>query len=212
VSLSLVNIAKKFQKDWIFRNVSYTFQIPGTYVIKGANGSGKSTLLKLISSFLTPTEGKQILKLNDQLIEIENWPQHITYAAPYYELINEMYLTEFLAFYTKFKPLQKGLSVNKFIEIAYLEDSSEKLIKNFSSGMKQRLRLALAWLSESSIILLDEPTSNLDKKGIEWYKELAKTYSKNKLVIVCSNNIEDEYFFCENSLHIEDFKTLKASN
>ena len=206
MSLSLVNIAKKFQKDWIFRNVSYTFQIPGTYVIQGANGSGKSTLLKLISSFLSPSEGKQELKINGQEIEIENWNEHITYAAPYFELINEMYLTEFLAFYTKFKPLQKDISITKFIEIAYLEDSSEKLIKNFSSGMKQRLRLALAWLSESSIILLDEPISNLDKKGIAWYKDLANTYSKNKLVIVCSNNIEDEYFFCKNTLHIEELK------
>tara|TARA_B100000795_G_scaffold126217_1_gene94188 strand:+ start:9233 stop:9856 length:624 start_codon:yes stop_codon:yes gene_type:complete len=206
VSLSLVNIAKKFQKDWIFRNVSYTFQIPGTYVIQGANGSGKSTLLKLISSFLSPSEGKQELKINEKKIELENWNEHITYAAPYFELINEMYLTEFLAFYTKFKPLQKDISITEFIEIAYLEDSSEKLIKNFSSGMKQRLRLALAWLSESSIILLDEPISNLDKKGIAWYKDLANTYSKNKLVIVCSNNIEDEYFFCKNTLHIEELK------
>jgi ABC-type multidrug transport system ATPase subunit len=206
VSLQLINIAKKFQKDWVFRNVSYTFQIPGTYVIKGANGSGKSTLLKLISSFLTSTEGTQKLELKGQSIEIEKWPEHITYAAPYFELINEMYLTEFLVFYTKFKPLQNGISIAKFIEIAYLEDSSEKLIKNFSSGMKQRLRLALAWLSESSIILLDEPTSNLDEKGIEWYKDLANTYSKNKLVIVCSNNIEDEYFFCKNTLHIEELK------
>ncbi len=206
MSLSLVNIAKKFQKDWIFRNVSYTFQIPGTYVIQGANGSGKSTLLKLISSFLSPSQGKQELKINGKKIEIENWNEHITYAAPYFELINEMYLTEFLAFYTKFKPLQKDISITKFIEIAYLEDSSEKLIKNFSSGMKQRLRLALAWLSESSIILLDEPISNLDKKGIAWYKDLANTYSKNKLVIVCSNNIEDEYFFCKNTLHIEELK------
>lgn len=212
MSLSLVNIAKKFQKDWIFRNVSYTFQVPGTYVIQGANGSGKSTLLKLISSFLTSSEGTQSLKLNNQNIEIENWPEHITYAAPYFELIDEMYLTEFLEFYTKFKPLREGITITEFISIAYLEDSSEKLIKNFSSGMKQRLRLALAWLTEASIILLDEPTSNLDKKGIDWYKNLATTYSKDKLVIVCSNNIEDEYFFCENSLHIEDFKTLKASN
>lgn len=206
MSLSLVNIAKKFQKDWIFRNVSYTFQIPGTYVIQGANGSGKSTLLKLISSFLSPSEGKQELKINEKKIELENWNEHITYAAPYFELINEMYLTEFLAFYTKFKPLQKDISITEFIEIAYLEDSSEKLIKNFSSGMKQRLRLALAWLSESSIILLDEPISNLDKKGIAWYKDLANTYSKNKLVIVCSNNIKDEYFFCKNTLHIEELK------
>ena len=212
MSLTLVNIAKKFQKDWVFKNVNYKFEIPGTYVIKGANGSGKSTLLKLISSSLSPTEGSQELSLNGKEIELENWHEHITFAAPYFELIDEMYLKEFLEFYTKFKPLIEGISISKFLKIAYLEDAAEKQIKNFSSGMKQRLRLAIAWLSDTSIVLLDEPTSNLDKKGIEWYKQLAHNYAQNRLIIVCSNNIDDEYFFCKNSLYIEDFKTIKASN
>lgn len=205
MSLDLINIAKKFKKDWIFRNVNYQFEIPGTYVIKGANGSGKSTLLKLISSYLSASEGDQKLSLNSKNIDLENWPKHIAYAAPYFELIEDMYLDEFIEFYIKFKPLRKGISKNDLIKIAYLEKSKNKQIKNFSSGMKQRLRLALAWLSDVSIILLDEPSSNLDKKGIEWYKKLATEYSKNKLVIICSNNIEDEFFFCEKSLNIEDF-------
>lgn len=204
MSLSLVNIAKKFKKDWIFRNVNFQFEIPGTYVIKGANGSGKSTLLKLISSYLSASEGEQKLCLNSTDIAIENWAEHISYAAPYFELLEEMYLEEFVDFYVKFKPLRPNISTDDLIRIAYLEESKNKQIKNFSSGMKQRLKLALAWLSDVSIILLDEPTSNLDKRGIEWYKNLAEEYAKNKLVIVCSNNIEDEYFFCEKSLNIED--------
>jgi len=211
VSLSLINIAKKFKKDWIFRNVNYQFEIPGTYVIKGSNGSGKSTLLKLISSYLSPSEGEQKLILNAKDISIENWPKHIAYAAPYFELIEDMYLNEFIEFYIKFKPLRDGISKNDLIKIAYLEESTDKQIKNFSSGMRQRLRIALAWLSDVSIILLDEPCSNLDKTGIEWYKNLATKYSKDKLVIVCSNNIQDEFFFCEHSLNIEDFISGSSS-
>ena len=113
-----------------------------------------------------------------------------------------MYLEEFVSFYIKFKPLQIGVSQHDLIKIAYLEEAKDKQIKNFSSGMKQRLKLALAWLSEVSVVLLDEPCSNLDAKGIEWYKNLAKEYSKNKLVIVCSNHIEDEYSFCKNNIYI----------
>jgi len=210
VSLNLINIAKKFKKDWIFRNVNYQFEIPGTYVIKGSNGSGKSTLLKLISSYLSASEGSQELNLNSKDISIENWSKHIAYVAPYFELIEDMYLDEFVEFYIKFKPLRNGISKNDLIKIAYLEASRDKQIKNFSSGMKQRLKLALAWLSDVSIILLDEPVSNLDKKGIEWYKNLATKYAEDKLVIVCSNNIPDEFFFCEHSLNIEDF--IKGSN
>jgi len=210
VSLNLINIAKKFKKDWIFQNVNYQFEIPGTYVIKGSNGSGKSTLLKLISSYLSASEGSQELNLNSKDISIENWSKHIAYAAPYFELIEDMYLDEFVEFYIKFKPLRNGNSKNDLIKIAYLEASRDKQIKNFSSGMKQRLKLALAWLSDVSIILLDEPVSNLDKKGIEWYKNLSTKYAEDKLVIVCSNNIPDEFFFCEHSLNIEDF--IKGSN
>ena len=210
MSLNLINIAKKFKKDWIFQNVNYQFEIPGTYVIKGSNGSGKSTLLKLISSYLSASEGSQELNLNSKDISIENWSKHIAYVAPYFELIEDMYLDEFVEFYIKFKPLRNGISKNDLIKIAYLEASRDKQIKNFSSGMKQRLKLALAWLSDVSIILLDEPVSNLDKKGIEWYKNLATKYAEDKLVIVCSNNIPDEFFFCEHSLNIEDF--IKGSN
>jgi ABC-type multidrug transport system ATPase subunit len=208
VSLSLTNIAKKFKKDWVFRNVNFQFETPGTYVIKGSNGSGKSTLLKLISSYLSPSEGEQKLTLHSKEISIDEWPKHISYAAPYFELIEEMFLEEFVEFYIKFKPLRANISMDDLIQIAYLDESKHKQIKNFSSGMKQRLKLALAWLSEVSIILLDEPSSNLDKKGVEWYRNLAKEYSKDKLVIVCSNNIEDEYFFCEHSLNIEDFTKI----
>ena len=174
MSLSLINIAKKYNRNWVFRNACYQFEIPGSYVIHGPNGSGKSTLLKILSGFLIPTEGELKLQINSNYITTENWSNHIAYAAPYYELIEEM----------------------------YLEEAKDKQIKNFSSGMKQRLKLSLAWLSEVPVVLLDEPCSNLDTNGIEWYKNLAKEYSKNKLIIVCSNDIEDEFFFCKKSIDI----------
>tara|TARA_B100001093_G_scaffold253755_2_gene242812 strand:+ start:973 stop:1608 length:636 start_codon:yes stop_codon:yes gene_type:complete len=211
VSLSLINIAKKFNRDWVFRNANFQFEIPGSYVIKGSNGSGKSTLLKILSGFLTPTEGELKLLIKSNNITTENWSNHIAYAAPYYELIEEMYLEEFVSFYIKFKPLQKGISQHDLIKIAYLEEAKNKQIKNFSSGMRQRLKLALAWLSDVSIVLLDEPCSNLDARGIEWYKNLANKYSENRLVIVCSNHIEDEFSFCKNSFDMDNFIQIPSS-
>ena len=211
MSLSLVNIAKKYNRDWVFRNTNFQFEIPGSYVIKGSNGSGKSTLLKIISGFLTPTEGELKLLIKSNNITTKNWSNHIVYAAPYYELIEEMYLEEFVSFYIKFKPLQEGISQHDLIKIAYLEEAKNKQIKNFSSGMRQRLKLALAWLSDVSIVLLDEPCSNLDARGIKWYKNLANKYSENRLVIVCSNNIEDEFSFCKKSLDMDNFIQTPSS-
>ena len=203
--LSLLNIAKKFNNDWVFQNVNYQFEIPESYVIKGSNGSGKSTLLKILSGFLIPTEGELKLQINSNHIATENWSKYIAYAAPYYELIEDMFLEEFVSFYIQFKPLKNNISKNDLIKIAYLEDAKGKQIKNFSSGMKQRLKLALAWLSDTAIVLLDEPCSNLDAKGVDWYKSLATKYAENRLVIVCSNNLNDEFSFCKKSLDIENF-------
>ena len=211
MSINLVNNAKKYNRDWVFRNINFQFEIPGSYVIKGSNGSGKSTLLKILSGFLTPTEGELKLLIKSNNITTENWSNHIAYAAPYYELIEEMYLEEFVSFYIKFKPLQKGISQHDLIKIAYLEEAKNKQIKNFSSGMRQRLKLALAWLGDVSIVLLDEPCSNLDARGIEWYKNLANKYSENRLIIVCSNNIEDEFSFCKKSLDMDNFIQIPSS-
>ena len=203
--LSLSNIAKKFNNDWVFKNINYQFEIPGAYVINGSNGSGKSTLLKIISSYLSPSEGELKLLINSKVISIENWPKQIAYVAPYYELIEDMFLEEFITFYIQFKPLKNNISKNDLIKIAYLEDAKGKQINNFSSGMKQRLKLALAWLSDTKIVLLDEPCSNLDAHGVDWYKSLARKYSENRLIIVCSNNLNDEFSFCKKSLDIENF-------
>jgi len=203
--LNLINIEKKYNQDWVFKNINYQFEIPGSYVIIGSNGSGKSTLLKIISGFLSPSNGNIKILINSKYVTRDDWIKNIAYVAPYYELIEDMYLEEFILFYTIFKPLKNGISKNELIKIAYLEKAKNKKIKNFSSGMKQRLKLALAWLSKVSILLLDEPCSNLDAMGIKWYKALAKKYSKDKLVIVCSNHLEDEFYFCKKSIDIEEF-------
>ena len=209
MSLKLSNIGKKFKNNWVFKNIYLDFTLPGAFAIMGANGSGKSTLLQIISGQLSPTEGRTSLRIKNKEIYTENWPKHQVYAAPYFELIEEMFLDEFIDFYIKFKPLQKSLTKDDLIKIAYLEDSKKKQIKNFSSGMKQRLKLALAWLTKASVVLLDEPCSNLDEEGIKWYKNMALKYSKDKLVIVCSNNIEAEFFFCKYLLKMENISSNK---
>lgn len=205
----LENTAKRYAKEWIFRNLSYTFEKNNAYVILGSNGSGKSTFLQVVASVLTPSKGK--LSYIDDGVELpdEKIYQHITLSAPYMELPEEFTLSEVIDFHLNFKKLYDGIDKNKFIEICYLEQAKDKIIRNFSSGMKQRLKLGLAILSKSDALFLDEPNSNLDKKGIEWYKELISEYKNDRIVVVCSNNIESEFFFCNTKIQIEDYKTKK---
>lgn len=194
----------------MFRDFSYTFKSNNAYVLLGSNGSGKSTLLQLISSYLSPSKGKVEFYNNDLLIENELVYKEISLATPYMELPEEFTLMEVIDFHLKFKKFREGISKDKLIEICYLENAKNKIVSNFSSGMKQRLKLALAILSDSDALFLDEPISNLDKEGISWYKDLISNNLNDRIVVVCSNNIEDEFFFCNQQINIEDYK--KSNN
>ena len=207
MKIVLNKISKKYKRETIFKGVDYTFESGCSYVIKGSNGSGKSTLLSILSGSTLPSSGTlNYINKKEEAISQELFYQEVSVAAPYLELIEEYELKEFVDFYRKFKTLRDHIDTKKLIEICYLEKSSKKQIKFFSSGMKQRLRLALAILSDTKILLLDEPISNLDQKGIEWYGKLIKTHASNRVIIVCSNNLEQEHFFCTHEIIMEDYK------
>lgn len=206
MKIELKDIGKKFNKDWIFRNLNYEFNINNSYAIVGANGSGKSTLLQIIAGFVIPTEG-QVISSNNAAVINNNFYQKISIAAPYLELIEEMTATEFLQFHLQFKPFVDNISIQYVLETIHLQKAANKQIRNFSSGMKQRLKLAQAFFSNSPVLLLDEPCSNLDKQGIALYHQLVEKYSNNRLIIVCSND-EIEYSFCNAVLDITKLKDL----
>ncbi len=208
ISVELNNVGKKFKSEWIFKNLTYTIKAGEALVIQGGNGSGKSTLLQIISSFVTPTTGTVNFFNDGKVISSDAVFKHISFASPYLQLIEEFTLTELVNHFTALKPFENELSTKNFIERIELTHASNKYIKQFSSGMKQRLKLGLALCSSSKLVLLDEPISNLDKNAINWYKNLIESSQKNKTIVVCSNAIEDEFWFCNQQLNIQDFKKI----
>ncbi|MDQ3395213.1 MAG: ATP-binding cassette domain-containing protein [Bacteroidota bacterium] len=205
MQISLEQVGKKFQHEWIFRKIDYQFNLGKAYAITGPNGSGKSTLLQVISGILPANEGNVNYIVNSKYIDITEIFPYIDIAAPYQELVEEFTLIEFLKFHFSFKSIKKGLSIEELIQILRLEKSINKIIKHFSSGMKQRLKLGLAFFSQSQVILLDEPTSNLDEVGINWYMQNVTGILKEKLIIICSNT-PAEYSFCDFNINILDHK------
>ena len=197
MKISLQNIGKRFNREWIFRNVSYDFSNENKYALLGTNGSGKSTLLQIIAGAMSQTEGeiKYEDKESNTLIS-ESVFNHLSYSAPYLELPEEMTWKEAVSFHGKFKKFVSGFSEEKIISLSGLESSTDKEIRNFSSGMKQRARLTLAILSDTPLLLLDEPSTNLDQNAVKWYQNLVSEFAKEKLVIVCSNYNKEEYLFC----------------
>ena len=205
MEIELLEVAKRYRFEWIFKKINYHFQPQHRYAILGNNGTGKSTFLKILSGHLTPSKGKIIFTYSGNTLEIEEVYQHVAYAAPYIDLIEEFTLREAIDFHQKFKPLQDGLNTEALINLLGFQKSVDKEIKFFSSGMKQRLKLALTIGSKAKILLLDEPTTNLDQQGMDWYQELLDNYSDDRLLIIASN-VKADYERCTHFLNIMDFK------
>jgi ABC-type multidrug transport system ATPase subunit len=206
MNITLSNIGKRYNYEWIFRKIDHQFTADNNYVLLGSNGSGKSTLLQVIAGNLIPSEGKINYHTSQAEIDQEQIYRQLSFAAPYLELFEEFTLAESIEFQKQFKPFRSGLETGKIIEITGLQKSKDKQLKFYSSGMKQRVRLALAVLADTPLLLLDEPTSNLDKNAIDWYQKLVNEHSKSRLIIVASNQQEYEYTFCNKELRVEDFK------
>jgi ABC-type multidrug transport system ATPase subunit len=205
MQITLQNIGRRFNQDWIFRNIDYSFTTGETYAILGPNGSGKSTLLQVLNGSLTPSAGKINYLLDDKPVEAEAIFKQLSLAAPYLELIEEFTLDEMTDFHFKFKSYRQGMDKEAVISLLNLTGGRHKLIKYFSSGMKQRLKLALAFCSDTPMLMLDEPTSNLDTQGVDWYLNLVQQFAADRLTIICSNQ-EHEYSFCKHQLNISDYK------
>lgn len=209
MNIELANIGKRFKQEWIFKNLSTSFS-RGVYGIIGSNGSGKSTLLKIISQAELPTEGQVHFRSNDnQLIEADKAYKKLSFVAPYQELPEQLTLNELLKFHTHFKAFNNSIGIEQFAETIYLSEAKHKQIGQFSSGMKQRLKLGLALLGNSPIVLLDEPCSNLDSKGVEFYHSLLQKNRNEKLILIASNEVEKEVPNPEKLIHISDFKDFK---
>jgi ABC-type multidrug transport system ATPase subunit len=196
---------KRFNRDWIFRNADLTF-LPGrSYAITGSNGSGKSTLLQTLAGSMEVSEGKIEWRVNNTSIDANTIYSFLTISAPYVEVIEEMSAAEFLQFHQQFKPLIRNISISEILKLVGLEKAAKRQIRYYSSGMKQRLKLAQAIFSDAPLLLLDEPCTNLDVAGYELYHKLIKDYAKNKTIIVSSNDV-NEFSFCEDVINVMDYK------
>jgi ABC-type multidrug transport system ATPase subunit len=204
MKIILSDAGKRFNREWIFRHFDYQFFTSQAYAITGPNGSGKSTLLQFIAGALMPSEGKIAYYPHNDEPVTEYYPL-LSIAAPYLETIEEMTANEFFRFHLAFKPLMPGLTVPQILNRVGLQEASDKQIRYYSSGMKQRIKLAQAFFSDTPVLLLDEPTTNLDAGGISLYHDFIRDYCQERLVIVSSND-PLEYSFCKNIIEMGNLK------
>ncbi len=207
MQITLKDIGKRFNRQWIFKGVNMVFEAGKAYALVGNNGSGKSTLLQLIYNFQTISKGEIIYKVKETELSENELIHQMAFAAPYLELIEEFTLNEMLDFHFGFFKQIKGSTYSEMIADCGLAGNENKFIKHFSSGMKQRLKLVLALNSESPLLLFDEPCSNLDEQGINWYRNAVQKQLGKRTILIASNQ-SFEYDFCDQVLNIVDFKPV----
>ena len=187
------HIGKKYHPKWIFKDVGLMIDHHTPLAITGKNGSGKSTLLQIISGYVTPTTGQINWYVNQKEVPPDKLYLRLSMASPYIDPIEEFTLPEIIHFQQAFKPFLPGLAEKQILELSGLKDNASKPIRQFSSGMKQRVKLLLAITSDTDLLLLDEPCSNLDSDGIRWYQQMLHQFATNRSTVVASNNKPEEY-------------------
>jgi len=205
-SLEAAGLNKSFGRRLIFNDLHFKFDKPGIYGISGPNGSGKSTLVKIIAGIIGSSKGKVIHKLNDKEVAEDQLHNHIGFVSPYLVLYEEFSTYENLSYFAqirnvKFNKERIDYLLNKFL----LYPRKDDLLKTYSSGMKQRVKFIFALMHSPELIILDEPTSNLDDEGKKSVYELIKEEGENKIVIIASNEKSD-LEMCGEIVYLEKFK------
>lgn len=205
MKISFENVSKRFAYEWIFKNMNIEINSGDHTGITGPNGSGKSTFLRLLLGTVDPSEGKIIFSLQNKILPVSQVYNKFSFCAPYMDLPLNYTIDEILKFHLGFREKIDTIEIKQIIEIAGLVKSKNKAFKQFSSGMKQRFKLALCLCTESEIVVLDEPTTNLDEEGKAWFHDLIANYIGERTLIIATNEADD-LKLCAKSIHILDYK------
>lgn len=189
------NLSKVFSDSTIFKDISFEISAGQCLAITGRNGSGKTTLIRVLSQLILPSKGKLSLYKNSSIIQKENYFKYIGLVGPYLELYQDLTAYENLTFFARMKEISNfDKRINNLMEMIGLAGRENDLVKTYSSGMKQRLKYVFALLSEPEILFVDEPRSNLDEQGIQTVYNIFKTQTKDKLLILATNDVDDLQF------------------
>lgn len=185
-------IQKSFGNRKVLKDINFTIETPNSIGITGHNGSGKSTLMKILAQIIAPTKGKVTIKCDGNELPAERHLEVIKMVAPEMALYEMLTAHENLRFFATLAsvPLPKA-EQDRLLELVGLADRGDDLVGAYSSGMKQRLKYAVALLAEPEILLLDEPTSNLDDEGKQIVINIMKQQQNDRILIIATNEHED---------------------
>ena len=200
------DIRKSFGRLLVFDSINFELIYGSSLAIAGKNGSGKSTLVKIIAGLLSPSSGEVIYQVDGREIDKLDWFKFVGFVAPYLQLYDEFTGYENLEILAKIRGLKSyEAKIKNVLERVNLYSRRDDLVRGYSSGMKQRLKYACALLHDPIVLILDEPTSNLDSEGVEMVWAIAEEQKKNGILIVATNEPE-ELKMCDEVINLDELK------
>jgi heme exporter protein A len=206
VQLRAAGLAKRFGRRDLFRGLDLLAGGGEVVAVTGRNGSGKSTLLRILAGVLTPNRGEVNLEVDGRAISPEDRPLHVGLVAPYLNVYDPLTALENLIFVANVQRLPDApLRADEVLDAMGLSDRKNDRVETFSSGMKQRVKLAVALITRPPLLLLDEPSSNLDADGLLIVDRAVSRARAAGAVVILATNDEREALRCDRVLRIEDY-------
>lgn len=205
IEISADNIAKNYGKKRVLNGISFHHQT-AALGIAGANGSGKSTLLKIISGLLKPTSGEVQWKIHEDKLSPKAIIPYIGFSAPYVQLYEELSVEENLRFLVELQKNSALEDINDLLHRFEIKKLQNSLYGNLSTGQQQRVKLASAVIKKPSILIMDEPGSNLDQEGKSLIRNLVQTYRDNNKMVIIASNLQEELDLCDKTIDLNNFK------
>jgi heme exporter protein A len=212
ISILVNELSKDFDRRAIFQDISFSLTSPASLSITGKNGAGKSTLSKILAGVLSATRGSVTYSVDGRKIGVEEFKHHIGFVSPYLNLYDEFTALENLQFLSSIRATtqQNGTRIKELLTLVGLWSRRDDIVGTFSSGMKQRLKYAFALLHEPAVLILDEPTSNLDAEGIEIIRQIMRKQKDSNILILATNNRE-EADWCAQQIHVGTMQPERVS-
>jgi heme exporter protein A len=206
---SAESVSKEFNRRVIFGGISFSLSRGESLAITGRNGSGKSTLAKILCGLLTPTKGKISLSMNKDEIPAEDFHRHIGLVSPYITMYDEFSGMENLLVFAHIRNLGSAADGDpeRLLRQFGIYECRNDEVRTYSSGMKQRLKYAAAMLHHPEILILDEPTANLDKEGVATVHKLMRAQTEAGILIIATNDAKD-LKFADHSIDLNKVKAV----